>query len=168
MSKITYNNKSYLDQNSSVPSVNKVCDSDMNEIKAVVNSNYDEMKDTFSYKANDIVEMGATGGDKIYIAQGTITGSSAVILFTINTEKRLDNVSSVSVNNVQVVMRGINGNLNSTSTYTEYVGTSGYTITADISSPTSITIRITKSSAFTNATNNTPVVVLGYFRLTLS
>lgn len=168
MSKITYNNKSYLDQNGDIPAVNKITDSDMNEIKTVVNSNYDEMEDTFSYKANDIVEMGATGGDKIYLAQGTITGSSAVILFTIQTEKRLNNVSSVSVNNVQVVMRGINGNLNSTSTYTEYVGTSGYTITADISSPTSITIRITKSSAFTNATNNTPVVVLGYFRLTLS
>lgn len=168
MAKITYDNKTYLNQNVSVPNVNKVCDSDMNEIKSVVNSNYDEMKDTLFYKANDLVEMGELSGNKIYLAPGTITGSGTTVLFTLQVGKRLDNVSTVSVNNVQVVMRGINGNLNSTSSYTEYVGASGYTVAADISSPTSITIRITKSSAFTNITNNTPVIILGYFRFTLS
>ena len=43
MAKITYDNKSYLNQNGSIPNVNKVNDTDMNEIKTVVNTNYDAM-----------------------------------------------------------------------------------------------------------------------------
>ena len=168
MTKITYDDKSYLNQNASVPNANKVCDSDMNEIKSVVNSNYDEMKDELYYKANDIIEIGATGGDTTYTTIGTLTGSTAVILFNITTSKRLDNINSISANNIQVVIRGINGNLNNNSNFTEYVGASGYTITTGISGSTSITIRITKSSAFTNGTNNTPVSLAGYIKLTVN
>ena len=40
--KITYTDKEYLDINSDVPDKNKVTDDDLNEIKNVVNTNYDE------------------------------------------------------------------------------------------------------------------------------
>ena len=37
--KITYGDKSYLNQNADIPATNKVQDTDMNEIKTVVNNN---------------------------------------------------------------------------------------------------------------------------------
>lgn len=40
---ITYDDKSYLNQNSDIADVNKVNDSDMNEIKTVVNNNATEL-----------------------------------------------------------------------------------------------------------------------------
>ena len=39
MAQITYTDKVYLNQNANIPDVNKVNDSDMNEIKSTVNSN---------------------------------------------------------------------------------------------------------------------------------
>lgn len=39
MAQITYANKTFVNQNANVPAINKVQDSDMNEIKSVVNSN---------------------------------------------------------------------------------------------------------------------------------
>lgn len=41
---ITYDDKSYLNQNSDIANVNKVNDTDMNEIKAVVNNNATEVE----------------------------------------------------------------------------------------------------------------------------
>ena len=43
MALITYDNKAFLNENSSVPDINKVKDTDMNEIKTVVNGNYNEV-----------------------------------------------------------------------------------------------------------------------------
>lgn len=43
MSKITYTNKVALNENADIPNVNKITDSDMNEIKTVVNNNDDEL-----------------------------------------------------------------------------------------------------------------------------
>ena len=42
MAQINYDNKTFLNQNASIPDVNKVTDDDMNEIKQVVNENYNE------------------------------------------------------------------------------------------------------------------------------
>lgn len=39
MAQITYNNKTYLNENPSIANENKITDSDMNEIKSVVNTN---------------------------------------------------------------------------------------------------------------------------------
>ncbi len=41
MQKITYDSKSYINENASVPAANKVQAADMNEIKTVVNANAD-------------------------------------------------------------------------------------------------------------------------------
>ena len=43
MSKITYTNKVAINENAEIPNINKVTDNDMNEIKAVVNNNDDEL-----------------------------------------------------------------------------------------------------------------------------
>ena len=41
---ITYGDKSYLNQNADIPATNKVQDTDMNEIKTVVNNNANEVE----------------------------------------------------------------------------------------------------------------------------
>jgi hypothetical protein len=53
MAKITYDNKSYLNQNSSIPNVNKVNDTDMNEIKSVVNTNDTNVGDLTNLATTD-------------------------------------------------------------------------------------------------------------------
>lgn len=40
---ITYDDKQYLNENADIPAINKVQDTDMNEIKAVVNNNANEL-----------------------------------------------------------------------------------------------------------------------------
>lgn len=171
MAKITYADKSYLNENANVPATNKVTDTDMNEIKSVVNSNYDsEQADiaSFFYESGDILELGSTTPANVLVMPGYITSSTASLFITLYTPKRLDNITSIAVNNLEIEARGISGYLNSQSGFIEYVGDNNYTITTGISGDNAITIIITKSSAFTNTTNNTPVVLSGYVKLTFS
>lgn len=51
---ITYGDKSYLNQNADIPATNKVQDTDMNEIKAVVNNNATILQGTTTYSLNEI------------------------------------------------------------------------------------------------------------------
>ena len=168
MAKITYDNKSYLNQNGSVPNVNKVNDTDMNEIKTVVNTNYDAMIDELYYKANDTFEVGSSGGTTYSIYPGFVSASTTNVLFSITTTKRLDNINTITINSLELVLRGGSGYLNSSSGFTEYKGASGYTLSATIRGEREIVISVLKSSAFTNVSNNTPVIVGGHIKLTFS
>lgn len=172
MSKITYDDKSYLNLNSNIPNVNKVTDADMNEIKNVVNDNDDAFYDETYYSTGDIVEIGGATAQTEYVASGYISSASQSIFITIITPKKLDNITSIAVNSVRVEGRCISGYLNDQSQFNEYVGAANYTIIANIVSSNSITIRINKSSAFTsggnNVQNNSPIVLNGYFKFTLT
>lgn len=56
MAKITYGDKTFINENVGVADINKVKDTDMNEIKSVVNDNYDEldtMKTNEEYSTNE-------------------------------------------------------------------------------------------------------------------
>lgn len=68
--KITYGNKSYLNQNVDIPVANKVCDTDMNEIKSVVNNNDDETQSViqnFAYSTTEQETLDRwTNGEVIY------------------------------------------------------------------------------------------------------
>ena len=175
--KITYNDKSYLNQNLDIPDTNKVNDTDLNEIKNVVNSNYDEFIDELYYKPGDVIEIGnatlsATNG---YILNGFITNASRSIEFAFSLPKKLDNITTITIDNAKFEGRSIDGYLNNTAGYVEYVGTSGYSFIVErtLNHSSTLTIVITKSSAFTKSgggsiTNNTPIVVNGYFKFTLS
>lgn len=46
MAQITYENKVKINDNPNIPDINKVTDADMNEIKDVVNENYQEQQNT--------------------------------------------------------------------------------------------------------------------------
>lgn len=173
MAKITYTNKSNVNTLNNIPAENKVSDTDMNEIKSVVNGNYDEMLDELYYKATDIVEIGGATAATEYISNGYISSGSQSLFISITTPKKLDNISSITFNSILVEGRSIDGYLNNQSGFNEYVGISGYTIVANKAGSNAITVRINKSSAFTKSgggsiTNNTPIELNGYFKFTLS
>lgn len=62
MSKITYENKQFLDENSDIPAINKVQDTDMNEIKQVVNENDDILAGLL--QPLEYIELGLTADKK--------------------------------------------------------------------------------------------------------
>lgn len=168
LTNITFADKSFINQNPSIPNNNKVSDTDMNEIKSVINGNNTKINDEMFYKPGDTIQLGNNNVPGLYVATGYISGGTQSVYVTLVTPKRLDNITSITTNSINVEARGISGYLNSQSGYVEYVGKSGYTINAWVSSPNTISIGINKSSAFTNVNNNTPVVLDGYFKFTLS
>lgn len=104
-------------------------------------------------------------GDSMYGKTGIplpalITGSTKQVYFTVNTEKKLDNITSITCQTLKAEIRGISGYLNSTSGYNSYVNVDGYTITCIKSGSYQFGVRMTKDTAWTNVTNNTPVVVM--------
>lgn len=168
MAKITYDNKSNLNLNANVPNVNKVTDNDMNEIKSVVNSNFDEGKDDIFYKTNDTLELGSTDPNNDYILPAYISAGAKEIYALIVTPKRLNNINSIVVNNATLKGRGASGYLNNSGDYLDYVQDSAYNVSAQTSSDNTILIRIVKSTAFTNITNNTPLILDGYISFTFN
>lgn len=164
MAKITYDNKTNIRTYPTLPNANKVTDNDMNEIKSVVNDNYDEFIDEIFYKSGDEIELGANGG---YIINGFLSNSSQDVFFVVPVPKRLDNITSLTLDNLNVRIRGIGGYLNNQSNYVEYTTTAGYSFGIGIASDNAIRIGMSKSSAFSNATNNTPVSIQGYIKITL-
>lgn len=55
MAQITYTNKQFLNQNSDIADINKVNDSDMNEIKNVVNENDNTVQEMMLYSNNEVL-----------------------------------------------------------------------------------------------------------------
>jgi hypothetical protein len=51
---ITYGDKQYLNQNADIPATNKVQDTDMNEIKSVVNNNANELTNIGNYSTAEV------------------------------------------------------------------------------------------------------------------
>lgn len=88
---------------------------------------------------------------------GLVTTSTTTVFFELVLPKRLDNVSTITVNTLTGGMRGISGYVNGTSDSSNL--RSGYTATAQIVDEYTIRVQVTKSSAMTNTTNNTPVTV---------
>lgn len=63
--KLTYANKVALNENAEIPNINKVTDSDMNEIKAVVNNNDDIVTNATTYSTDEI-RIGTWMGKPLY------------------------------------------------------------------------------------------------------
>jgi hypothetical protein len=89
MAKITYENKVALNQNSSIPDINKVNDTDMNMIKNVVNNNETKVLLAVSSSAPATCDTGDmyfnTTDNLIYTATATNTWSSTGVAPTENT-----------------------------------------------------------------------------------
>lgn len=90
---------------------------------------------------------------------GRITSGTKELNFTIVLDKRVEEGLSVVVNKCNIVVRTQNGYINDDSNWEDYKKMSGYIVNASVVNRNKVSINITKSSAFTNASNNTPVVV---------
>ena len=80
MSKITYANKVALNENAEIPDINKITDDDMNEIKAVVNNNDDELI-TINTKLTNIAELIKSSQGSIEIGDTQIIYGAVIMTF---------------------------------------------------------------------------------------
>ena len=86
---------------------------------------------------------------------GHITGGNVQICTNLNVPKRLDKISSITVNSYDLTVRAVGGS------YLLNRATSGYTVTAVKVDNCNVQINI-KSSTALSTTNNTPVAVAIY------
>ena len=119
--------------------------------------------DEIYYRNNDTLSI-TTYTD----LNGFITSSSTSVSFSFYTPKSLANISTITVTAFTGTIRGISGYLDSKTTAYDWYSDASYTITATKMSDNMIRIVCTKSSAFTNVTNNTPVSYYGSVGLTFS
>ena len=80
MSKITYANKVAINENAEIADINKVTDNDMNEIKAVVNNNDDELI-TINTKLTNIAELIKSSQGSIEIGDTHIIYGAVIMTF---------------------------------------------------------------------------------------
>ena len=92
------------------------------------------------------------------IVSGFITGSTKSIEASFVVPKSMENISTVTITALTGVIRGASGYVDGI-TSTANLLAQGYTITASKKSNNIVRITITKSSAFTNITNNTPLAI---------
>lgn len=91
-----------------------------------------------------------------YNVTGYLTGSGKQIQLQITTAKSLANITSITVNKLAPVLRGVSGYVNGNS-YLDYVTTSGYTVTANKATDNSFNIIIMATTAYSGGNNNTPI-----------
>ena len=96
------------------------------------------------------------------IMNGYITSGTKNVRVSLPVPKRLDNISSITVESLNVEGRCNKGYLNSQSGNVEYVGKSGYTVEANKSNNNVVNILISKSSVWSNVDNNTLVSLVAY------
>jgi hypothetical protein len=96
------------------------------------------------------------------IMNGYITSGTKNVRVSLPVPKRLDNISSITVESLNVEGRCNKGYLNNQSGDVEYVGKSDYTVEANKSNNNVVNILISKSSAWSNVDNNTLVSLVAY------
>ena len=84
---------------------------------------------------------------------GYVTSSTKTIYFMVVVDKSLEDISTISVTQCIGAIRGVSGYVDGSSSSTDW--TTGYTIATAKVSNHCVRIAITKSTAFTNVTNNT-------------
>lgn len=117
----------------------------------MIKNSKNEYDENFYYKSGDTYNQSES-----QVINGCLTGSTKSLYFTFFVPKSLKNVTSVTVDKMAGYLRGISGYLNSSSNTFDLTGSS-YTISTNIVSEHQVNITIIASSAFSNATNNTPV-----------
>ena len=125
----------------------------LNESLQLTNENVTSIQNENTIKQGDVFSI-----VQRFMAAGLLTGSSASLWFTIFLGKKIT-ASSISISALTATMRGVTGYLEASGSH-NLIGT-GYTTIAYISDANTgiITINVTKSTAFANATNNTPVIL---------
>lgn len=102
------------------------------------------------------------------ILNGLIIANAKTIYFDLTTSKSMELINSVSVTSLKLAIFGVNGNIASSTTSTEWVGQSGITVSAVKIKNNKLRIALTNTSAFANATGGTPVSAIGTFTLSFA
>ena len=113
----------------------------------------------WAYEKNDTQTIGIDTDSKGITGFGQVVSSTARVYLTIYTPRSMEFISTVSVTAMTGGLRGISGYLDSMAYNTDIAA--NYTVTAEKLTNNAICILVKKSSAFTNATNNTPVTFYG-------
>lgn len=116
-----------------------------------------------AYAANESQQVG-TAAHRI-VMNGFLTASMQTIYLTINTSKLMTDVTNVRVTAMVGRIRGVQGILDNATADTDFYSNSNYTLTAVICSDNSVTVTISRDTAWSNAVNNTPVNFHGYITL---
>ena len=149
-----------------------------------LNNNFQELEKINEDLKNELVEQtkqieklqndlyykpGDTYSSNEYlICSGFITTGTTEVQINLRSPKSLKNIKTITITSLYLIIRGISGYLDNRASRDEYVGISGYSLNSVIADNYNIRISIIKNSAFTNVTNNTPVVVAGMVKLTFS
>lgn len=99
---------------------------------------------------------------------GFITSSTKSVSFSFYTPKSLANISTITVTAFTGTIRGGSGYLDGQTSAYDWLADASYTLTATKMSDNMIRIVCTKTSAYTNVTNNTPVSYYGSVGLAFS
>lgn len=99
---------------------------------------------------------------------GVVTANASTIYLDYTPTKSLENISTITATSFKGALYGVNGTIESSTTNTEWVGKSDITITCVKLSNNRIRIAIVKSSAFTNATQYTPMAAFVKFTFSFS
>ena len=142
-----------------LPSTNTpINETNLNKIETGIKNIDDEI----FYKSGDTYSAG-------YISlSGHITTGTTGVAITLFLPKRLDNITSITINTLKMEARGIKGYLNSNAGSYDFLNDSNYTVNVTKRALNAVSIFIKKSSAFTNVDNNTPVNFTGDISLTFN
>lgn len=173
ISKITYGNKSAVNTNSSVPAANKVQDSDMNEIKTVVNANADILGDGASLSGGTAVaNINYLKGKKLWTNSSPTAEFAAQSITLSSSDYDLLEIFYIDYNSTNRfksvrVPKGKNTLLEMSISVSNYSFAGVRPVT--YSSATSLTVgactALYDTNAFSHITNNTwciPQYVIGY------
>lgn len=99
---------------------------------------------------------------------GFITSSTTSVSFSFYTPKSLANISTITVTAFKGTLRGGSGYLDGQTSAYDWFADASYTLTASKMTDNMIRIVCTKTSAYSNVTNNTPVSYYGSLGLSFS
>lgn len=99
MALITYADKQAMGTQPSIPEVNKITDSNMNEIKSVINANANELVESMTYSTTEQVVGTWINNKPIYRKVYSINGTMAQNAWTTLT----------SISNVDTLVKGLMG-----------------------------------------------------------
>ena len=118
MALITYADKQAMGTQPSIPEVNKVTDSNMNEIKSVVNANANYLVDSTTYSTTETVVgtwLGKPRYGRVYSINGTMAQNAWTTLLSIsNVDTLVKGLIGGSSNNCvwnDTLLRVVNNNL---------------------------------------------------------
>ncbi len=115
-----------------------------------------------AYKNGDVYAI--SGATPLY---GYVTENTTRLMFTIITPRRMraGSISRITINSLSAVLRGCNGYLDSNNSSRNLIASPFSAETLRLSE-NMVRFAVTKSSAFTNVQNNTPIMLQATFSVT--